>query len=429
MGRRGHPWYRADRDAWYVKLDGRPLMLAKGKASKAVAEAAFHKLKSEMAGGRSLPDAAPSFGELASRYLRDLANRVKADELSPTTYDDAKRRLARFVAEYGDRPVDRLKPADVLDWLDRQEGWGPTSRHDAVGAIKAVTRWAHKLGLVAHDSLAATRKPTRKQRREEVLSPTDWAKVLDAIRCDDFRDLVSLMHATGCRLGEAARLEAKHIDWDRGVAIVSGKTTRRTGRKLVLAIPDAILARLRVLASIRPTGPLLLNSRGNPWRKDAVNNQVVRLRRRTGLGGELVAQSLRHLFATDALDRGVPIATVAQLLNHADTRMVSRNYGHLAERYEHLRDAVARIRPDAACAPASADPSSPSPPATTSGSAAEERGPQPPAPPAEASPGSEHGTRPPARARSRSSHAPSLGSGNGSAKAGRSRKARTRSTP
>jgi integrase len=428
MARRNEPWYRTDRDAWCVEINGRRHTLAKGRDAKAEAYQAFYRLMSNMGRMPEHEAPAPSFGELAARYLRDMASRVKADELAPTSYDDAKRRLARFVAEYGDRPVDRLKPADVLDWLDRQEGWGPTSRHDAVGAIKAVTRWAHKIGLITSDPLAATRKPTRKQRREEVIGPDDWAKVLDAILCDDFRDLVSVMHATGCRLGEAARLEAKHIDWDRGVAIVSGKTTRRTGRKLVLAIPDAILARLKVLAETRPTGPLLLNSRGNPWRKDAVNNQVVRLRRRTGLGSELVGQSLRHLFATDALDRGVPIATVAQLLNHADTRMVSRNYGHLADRYEHLRDAVARIRPDAACAPASADPSSPSPLAMMNGSAAERSEPRPPAPPAEVSLGNGSGTHQPATAQSRSSRAPSLGSDGGSARVGRSRTTHTRST-
>lgn len=38
------PWYRADRDCWYVQHNGKQVWLAKGKKNKAEAQAAFHKL-------------------------------------------------------------------------------------------------------------------------------------------------------------------------------------------------------------------------------------------------------------------------------------------------------------------------------------------------------------------------------------------------
>ncbi|MCU9931040.1 tyrosine-type recombinase/integrase, partial [Escherichia coli] len=58
--------------------------------------------------------------------------------------------------------------------------------------------------------------------------------------------------------------------------------------------------------------------------------------------------SYRHAFATQALVSGVDIATVAELLGHASTEMISRHYGHLANEKQHLKDAAARvIRPHA----------------------------------------------------------------------------------
>ena len=38
------PWYRSDRDGWFVQHNGKQVLLAKGKANKAEAQAAFHKL-------------------------------------------------------------------------------------------------------------------------------------------------------------------------------------------------------------------------------------------------------------------------------------------------------------------------------------------------------------------------------------------------
>jgi integrase len=56
------------------------------------------------------------------------------------------------------------------------------------------------------------------------------------------------------------------------------------------------------------------------------------------------AYATRHLYATDALEREVPIATVSELLGHSDTRMVSKVYSKLHQREDHLRAAVEKVR-------------------------------------------------------------------------------------
>ena len=52
---------------------------------------------------------------------------------------------------------------------------------------------------------------------------------------------------------------------------------------------------------------------------------------------------------TDALERGVPIATVAELLGHTTTNTITKHYSHLSEKSEHLREAAVRAtRPKSA---------------------------------------------------------------------------------
>jgi integrase len=199
----------------------------------------------------------------------------------------------------------------------------------------------------------ALEKPARKLRREVLPDGSAWELFRRAIKSEEFGRLVDFIHATGCRPGEAFGLEARHIDLDRGVAVLPGKQTRATGRQSVLPLSDDLLTWLAPLIAERPMGPLFRTARGNAWTKDAVNCQVRRARARLGVGKEsgLTVYALRHLFATDALDRDVPVATVSTLLNHGDTRMVMQHYAHLADRHDHLRDAVALVRPRVSVGP------------------------------------------------------------------------------
>ena len=45
--------------------------------------------------------------------------------------------------------------------------------------------------------------------------------------------------------------------------------------------------------------------------------------------------ALRHTWASHRVMAGAPLVVVAQVLGHADTRMVDKHYGHLAPNYAH----------------------------------------------------------------------------------------------
>src|SRR5207253_2570501 len=98
-----------------------------------------------------------------------------------------------------------------------------------------------------------------------------------------------------------------------------GKTSRRTGRKRVIHLQPEALEICRQLAAEHPDGPIFRNEDGAPWTKDAINCQIRRLRKRAGLGRDVFAYAFRHLFVTDALERSVPVATVAELAGHLGT--------------------------------------------------------------------------------------------------------------
>lgn len=363
MARRPEPRWYESRGAWYCWVKGRQVRLAVGRESGDAAWKAFHRLMLEAEPGRRREHL--SFEVLADLLLDWSKPRVKEE-----TFEWYVRHLSHAATAFGKRPAHELRPADVELWLARRKGWCRTTKHGAAAAVKRVFRWARRQGLLDSDPMEALEKPTADTRRH-VLTPDQGKAVIEAAT-GPFRDLLVVMHRTGMRPSEAYRLEAGHVDWARGVAVLREHKTDRTGRpRIVILTP--VLDLLRPLAGRHPEGPILRNSIGRPWTRKTVSKAFRDLRRRTGLGREATADSFRHLFVTDALAAGVPIATVAQLVGHTSSQMISRTYSHLHDRFSHLQEAASRVRGadvsvPAATPPEGVPPDGPSPrPASTPG--------------------------------------------------------------
>lgn len=343
MGRRATGFWRADRNAWYVKLDGRQIRLAVGKGAKAQAERELRRLLAERDRG-----ATSGVGVLSVAAVCALFDAHAQRHLAPITASRYREFLERFAGAFGPLAASEARPKDVLAWLDGKPTWGPTTRHNAATAVKRAFAWAAKVGHLERDPLAGLERP-RAGRREVVADGATAAAMIAGAISPEFRDLLVFLRETGCRPGEAIRMEARHVDWGRRLAVLDGKTTARTGRKRIIHLTEAATAILASGLERHPAGPLLRNTKGLPWTRTALNTQMRRLRARLGIGKEAgaVLYALRHQWVTDALESGVPIATVAELAGHRGTAMVERHYSHLSDRTEHLQSALSRIRPEA----------------------------------------------------------------------------------
>ena len=67
------------------------------------------------------------------------------------------------------------------------------------------------------------------------------------------------------------------------------------------------------------------------------------VREKLGYGKECTLESFRHQWITDALERGVPIATVAELAGNS-VAVISRHYSKLANRTDHLSESANSVR-------------------------------------------------------------------------------------
>lgn len=352
MARDAEPWRWEERGGWYAWVRGSRRRLAPFKDGKRAATRRLNELLEEAERGAGAGD--HTVGELVLMYLRALGQRREDGEVERQTKDDAARRLAGFGEAYGDLPSDEVKPLHVQAWLDSRKGWGATSRHDGVGAVKAVFRWALQQGHVGRDPLAGLKKPQRKGRREEIPTPAVVAAVFAAALSPELTEILAFIQDTGCRPKEARTLEAVNLEPAHGIAVLSKhKTGKKTGKKRVLYLQGRAGAIAGRLALARPEGPIFLNTKGRPWTKDALTSAVSRAKARIAAGAAkhgqpppdlkaFVAYALRHLYITDGAAKGIPAPILAELAGHADLRMIS-TYSHISDRHELLGDAAAKI--------------------------------------------------------------------------------------
>jgi integrase len=174
-----------------------------------------------------------------------------------------------------------------------------------------------------------------------------------ARRWNNLYDLGRLMINQGCRPEEILMLESKDVDLERSaITIRSGKTTAARRKLRLTAESRAILAgRLGagkgshwLFPSPKRSGKPLTKLNGThekaleltrnckacgKIRLEHLDNQQCRFN-----GGddrfEFVIYDFRHTFATRAAEAGMPIATLAAILGHADLRSVMK-YVHIRQ--------------------------------------------------------------------------------------------------
>jgi integrase len=327
MGRKASPWYWEERAAWYVTIDGQRHRLAPDKDE---AERRYHEL---MANRKKEPRR--QRGELLAIEVADRFLEWSAKNRAASTVDWYKDLIQRFFnssREVARLKVTELKPLHVIQWADSGE-WSDTYRRNCLTSVQRAFRWAAKVGLIDQNPLLYIDKP-KAGRRENPISPSDFAKILAAIKDEPFRDLIEFAWESGCRPQEARHIEAKHVNLEQFRIDIPPQEAKgkKRWRKIYLSVRAGEI--VKRLAAANPKGKLFRNRNGDPWKNYAICCRFARLRKK--LNGTWAAYDLRHAFATRKIMDGADPITVAALLGHVDATMLCKHYEHVATNHEHM---------------------------------------------------------------------------------------------
>jgi integrase len=304
------------------------------------------------------------FNELKAKEpedVADMANLTVFDafrlfiDWSRKTQEPASAELARhFLQSFINHPFQRrlcgklkltaLKPLHVTDWLTGKD-WNPTTCNRAISLVKRGLNWCVEQGVLTRNPLRDMKKP-RERRRERILSAEERQAIVAAVKDKAFLRFLYALGQTGARPGEIRKVTAAHVNYSvDGKPLyweLKGKSTERTGDARCIYLTPGMAELTGDLARENYDGPLFLNTRGKPWTRNAIRIRFRNLRKRLGLAPGVVAYVFRHTFITDALEKGVPLASLAELAGHKDTRMISTVYSKLSKKRQHLADMAAK---------------------------------------------------------------------------------------
>ena len=174
--------------------------------------------------------------------------------------------------------------------------------------------------------LKSPMKRIHKIKTDKVIKETLSDESLEQLRdnCDNLRDLaiIDLLASTGMRVGELVNINIDDVDFENRECVVFGKGNKE--RPVYFDARTKIHLR-NYLNSRTDKNPALFVSLDKPYNRLQISGVEIRLRnlgRRLGIN-KVHPHKFRRTVATRAIDKGMPIEQVQNLLGHSqiDTTM------------------------------------------------------------------------------------------------------------
>lgn len=328
------PGMKTKRKAWgfTVTVDGKRKRYQSAEWTKEQAQDELAKVLLQI---EQEPKAEESTFTLAQGVGRYLA--VKARK---KTIEESRRHLKHLLSAFGgDTPLAALTANRISEYRAQRLGVvsKQTGQHLSAAAINRPLATLHHLLRLAHEEWEVLAAVPKIRREKESQGRLRWLKqeeitaLLTACqtksRNRELYPAVVIAINTGLRRGELLGLTWDRIDLSRGVLRL--EVTKNGKRREVPLNGDSY----RALVSLEP------KAEGRVFRSRSIRTPYETAVRAAKLD-DVDFHTLRHTFASWAIQRGVSLKELQELGGWSSVNMVMR-YAHLAP--EHLRTAVARL--------------------------------------------------------------------------------------
>jgi integrase len=243
-----------------------------------------------------------------------------------------------------DRPVNRIRPADIRSILAerRAQGRSAATCNRALSALSVVFEAARGWGYVEANPCRASNLRQREGRKTpRFLTPDEARRFLLAIPTDprprelSWRAFFALALYTGMRESELTGLRWSDVDLDGGRITVRASVDDgdpKSGHHRVLAIHPQIAPLLASMGP-QPAEHLVFQGRRRKGaaRRDPTQDRVIGTRKplqralaAAEIDKHISMHDLRHTFATIAIESGVSLRDLQEMLGHSTLAQTAR---------------------------------------------------------------------------------------------------------
>lgn len=280
-----------------------------------------------------------------------LENYVKSSSKT-NTYEIYRMLSVRHVIPYlGDKNLSDLTVADLQKLISHLLANGNTrtgkglstgSVNLVISVIQSSLKTAYFVGLVPQYFANRIKHPKCDGKQVQCFSVAEQNLIEEYVLSSSKERLFGIVLClyTGLRIGELLALTWDDIDFSQGLLRVSKTCHDRGGSvfehnvgspktlysKRVIPVPDRLLLYLQNMYS-RSDCNFVISNGGRPVFIRSYQRTFALLQRKLGIEHKGF-HSLRHTFATRALECGMDVKTLAELLGHKSATVTLNRYAH-----------------------------------------------------------------------------------------------------
>lgn len=261
----------------------------------------------------------------------------------------------------GNEELDALTPfvlqrfiVELLHSGNKKTGGGlsANSVNAVISVIQSSLKTAHLLGLAKEYAADKIKRPKLAEKPVECFTIAEQKQIEQAIlngKKDKLYGILLCLYS-GLRIGELIALQWSDIDFTKGILTVSkschdGKdgliidepktaTSRRT-----IPLPKQLMPLVKMLKK-RSDSDFVVSSHGKPVSVRSYQRSFELLLKKLGIPHRGF-HSLRHTFATRAIECGMDVKTLSEILGHKNPTVTLNRYAHSL--MEHKQDMMNRL--------------------------------------------------------------------------------------
>ena len=266
----------------------------------------------------------------------------------------------------GDFELDELTPLVLQKHVNELTAHGnhktggelsSNSVNGIITVIQSSLKRANELGIAKTYHAGAIRRPTPEETEVKCFTIKEQKTIEKAVLSAPKRKMLGVVVAlyTGVRIGELLALDFTSVDMQKRTITVketcyeskdkNGRFTKitdttKTHRTRVIPLPKQLLPIFKELKARSKSGYVIENGKGEQMSVRSYQKSFERLTDKLGVS-KLSFHALRHTFATRALESGMDIKTLSEILGHKSATVTLNRYAH--SMIEHKQNAMDKL--------------------------------------------------------------------------------------
>ena len=287
--------------------------------------------------------------------LLEWLEKYKKEEIKARTYSRYQGLITmHIVPTLGERNISELGRRDIQEFLTQQKKDGnmrngeklsSTSTNMMLSVLNLAFEYACDMEYIEENPCVRVRRTKTEAKKVEAFTVEEQRVIEAEIAYSDDRRLhgVLLCLYSGLRIGELLGLTWNDVDLDRGVIKItktvyrerdeSGAwqlcvdTPKTKASDRVIPLPEYVTNILRQDYEYAQTPYVVENKKGERMSIRSYQYIFEKLTERAGVR-KLNFHALRHTFATRAIECGMDIKTVADIMGHQNASITLNRYAH-----------------------------------------------------------------------------------------------------